>query len=81
MSSIQKRLWFLEQVEAAAGVHNIVAVYRLQPDVELDRLRQAFTELALQHEILRTAFMSVHRPSPTLQSNCFSAMRFHFVAA
>jgi amino acid adenylation domain-containing protein len=54
MSSIQKRLWFLEQFEAAAGVNNIVALYRLKDDVDVDRLREAFSEVASRHEILRT---------------------------
>lgn len=58
LSSVQRRLWFLEHFENSAGVHNIYTAYRIRGDVSHARLRQAFFNLAARHEILRTIFVA-----------------------
>ena len=56
LSSAQWRLWFLDQIEASAGVHNVYAAYRMRGSLDEQRLREAFTRLVNRHEILRTVF-------------------------
>jgi tyrocidine synthetase-3 len=59
MSSVQRRLWFLEQFENAAGANNIFTAYRIRGNLDVTRLRQAFEDVAARHEILRTTFDSI----------------------
>ena len=59
MSSVQRRLWFLEQFENAAGANNIFAAYRICGDLDKTRLKKAFEDIAARHEILRTTFKSI----------------------
>lgn len=56
LSSFQRRLWFLEQLEAARGAHNLSIAYRLPAQVDEERLLQALCQLARRHEVLRTRF-------------------------
>lgn len=58
LSSIQRRLWFLEHFENAAGVHNVFTACRIRGDFDRARLRQTFINLAARHEILRTIFVA-----------------------
>lgn len=57
LSSFQRRLWFLEQLEAARGAHNLSVAYRLPAQVDEGLLFQTLTQLARRHEILRTRFV------------------------
>jgi amino acid adenylation domain-containing protein len=57
LSSVQRRFWFLENIESAAGVNNVCGVYRVSGELDTIRLRRAFERLAERHEILRTVFV------------------------
>jgi amino acid adenylation domain-containing protein len=56
LSSSQKRLWVLNQVEEQNSLYNIPALYRFKGLVDKKFLEKSFTELIKRHEILRTVF-------------------------
>lgn len=56
LSSFQRRLWFLEQLEAARGAHNLSIAFRLPAETNEERILQALRLVAGRHEILRTRF-------------------------
>lgn len=57
LSSVQRRFWFLENIDNAAGVNNVCGVYRVSGELDTERLQHAFERLAGRHEILRTIFV------------------------
>jgi acyl transferase domain-containing protein/NRPS condensation-like uncharacterized protein len=59
VSSTQKRLYILQQMNPASTAYNIHEIYEIQADPHRERLRQAFQGLVSRHESLRTAFISV----------------------
>jgi amino acid adenylation domain-containing protein len=62
LSPMQRRLWFITQLEADAGgqgseaqaAYHLSAVFRLQGALDPSALRTAFVALLLRHEILRS---------------------------
>ena len=58
LSFAQERLWFLNQLEPANSLYNIIFALRIAGDLEPHPLRQAFTEVVRRHEVLRTRFTS-----------------------
>ncbi|HEY2725450.1 MAG TPA: condensation domain-containing protein, partial [Pseudonocardiaceae bacterium] len=63
LSSAQRRLWFLDELAAAAGrpntEYNAGVGLRLTGAVDLDALRSALDQLTQRHESLRTTFDTV----------------------
>jgi tyrocidine synthetase-3 len=59
LSSAQKRLFVLQQMDPANTVYNIPQIVQLDRDLAIDTLRDCFRQLALRHESLRTAFIDV----------------------
>ncbi len=59
-SFAQRRLWFIEQVEATAGAYNVSIGLRLTGVLDRPALTAAFTALEERHEILRTTFVMEH---------------------
>jgi amino acid adenylation domain-containing protein len=61
LSSAQKRLYILQQMEAAGIAYNLPQVVPLSGDIHRDlwRLEQASRRLIQRHESLRTSFLSV----------------------
>jgi amino acid adenylation domain-containing protein len=60
LSSQQKRLYFLHQFDPGSLAYNESAVYQLQGQLDKDRLAEAFRQLIVRHEILRTSFQLVN---------------------
>src|SRR4029450_10609262 len=58
LSFSQQRLWFLDQLEPASAVYNIVKTVRLRGTLHLEALRQALDAILERHEALRTTFSS-----------------------
>jgi amino acid adenylation domain-containing protein len=58
-SFAQQRLWFLHQLVPENPFYNVSAVMRLQGDLHLGALEQAFQEIGQRHEVLRTTFAVV----------------------
>ncbi|OAB29609.1 hypothetical protein PMSD_21420 [Paenibacillus macquariensis subsp. defensor] len=56
LSSSQKRLFILHQLEGAEKAYNMPAVLLLEGELELGRLELAFARLIEKHEALRSSF-------------------------
>jgi len=56
LTSVQKRVYFLQKMHPATTVYNNPGVYQLEREIETDRLAQIFQKILQRHEILRTSF-------------------------
>jgi len=70
LSSGQRRLWFLDQLEGPNATYNLPVALRLEGALNTAALGQAIAEILTRHEALRTTFPSVDgvavaRVSPT----------------
>ncbi|MCP4104842.1 MAG: non-ribosomal peptide synthetase, partial [Desulfobacteraceae bacterium] len=59
ISSAQRRLWVLDQLESGSIAYNMPISYILEGELETDAFRQAFSFMVERHESLRTVFISV----------------------
>ncbi|HMZ82282.1 MAG TPA: condensation domain-containing protein, partial [Acidobacteriota bacterium] len=66
LSFTQQRLWFLDQLEPGSAAYIMPAALRLTGELNLEALRNAFSELVKRHEILRTTFVTTDG-EPALQ--------------
>jgi amino acid adenylation domain-containing protein len=60
LSSAQKRLYFLQQMDLESTAYNIPAVLPLAGDIEIQKLESAIKQLVYRHESLRTSFIQVN---------------------
>ena len=56
LSYAQQRMWFLWQLEPTSAAYNLPMAVRLDGDLQVEALEQAFSRLAARHECLRTTF-------------------------
>ena len=56
VSAAQRRMWVLHNMERNSITYNIKRAYEISSDVDVNRLEQAFENLVVQHESLRTNF-------------------------
>jgi amino acid adenylation domain-containing protein/FkbH-like protein len=56
LSSVQERLWFLDQVSPGGHAYNLPLALRLKGALDVSALQFAFTEIVRRHETLRTTF-------------------------
>ena len=56
MSFAQQRLWFLHTLDGGGPAYNMFLPLRLEGDLNIDILTQAFAALVARHESLRTTF-------------------------
>ena len=59
LSSAQKRLYFLQQIDLSSISYNMPMSLPLGKNIDTGRLEQALKQLILRHESLRTAFARV----------------------
>ncbi|QHZ48659.1 non-ribosomal peptide synthetase [Bacillus sp. NSP9.1] len=72
VSSAQRRMYIVNQLEEASTSYNVSAVLLLEGDLDKDRLESAFQALIDRHETLRTSFelidgeivQRIHQHSP-----------------
>jgi len=60
LSSAQKQLWFLDQLQPDSSAYNISLTYRLTGQLNVVALEQGLIEIVRRHEALRTTFASVN---------------------
>jgi len=63
LSFVQRRLWFLDQLEPGNPAYNIAATARLSGKLDVRALEETFNELLRRHEALRTSF-TLHKGEP-----------------
>ena len=56
LSSVQERLWFLDQVSPGGHAYNVPAALRLKGALDMFALQRAFDEVVGRHGALRTTF-------------------------
>ncbi|MCP4213944.1 MAG: amino acid adenylation domain-containing protein, partial [bacterium] len=56
LSSAQKRMYFLQQMDLNSTAYNMSQVWPLGREVDRDRLENVLKQLVLRHESLRTSF-------------------------
>ncbi|MFB7716208.1 non-ribosomal peptide synthase/polyketide synthase [Nocardia sp. NPDC056100] len=56
LSSVQMRLWYLNQFDPTSGAYNIPVALRLRGAMDEPALRAALTDVIARHEILRTLY-------------------------
>jgi amino acid adenylation domain-containing protein len=56
LSYAQQRLWFLEQMDPGSATYNILALLRMQGNLDEDALERSLGKIVQRHEALRTTF-------------------------
>ncbi|MGE5342503.1 MAG: amino acid adenylation domain-containing protein [Candidatus Omnitrophota bacterium] len=60
LSSAQRRLYILQQMDPNAVAYNVSVIVELEGDIEKKKLEETFRQLADRHESLKTAIISVN---------------------
>ncbi|KAF9208719.1 hypothetical protein BGZ49_007793 [Haplosporangium sp. Z 27] len=60
LSSAQKRLWFLSQLEGVSDIYHILMAFRFRGVLNQNAWQQALNALFARHEALRSVFVSVN---------------------
>ncbi len=58
LSSVQERLWFLDQIAPGGHAYNVPVGLRLKGLLDVFALQRAFNEVVQRHESLRTTFLN-----------------------
>ena len=59
LSSAQKRLYFLHQMDMNTTTYNLPLILPLKKDIQIDKLETTLKKLLAKHESLRTSFITV----------------------
>ncbi len=59
LSSAQKRLYIIRQMEFHSTVYNMPQVFPISQDTDMEKIKRAFIQLIHRHESLRTSFQLV----------------------
>ncbi|MCX6582597.1 MAG: amino acid adenylation domain-containing protein [Candidatus Aminicenantes bacterium] len=77
LSSAQKRLYFLQQMELESTVYNITSVMTLAGRLDMKAFEEVFTKLIERHESLRTSFIIIsEEPVQRIQNKSFCGAFF-----
>jgi amino acid adenylation domain-containing protein len=58
LSSAQRRLWFLNQLDPDSPYYNIPMALRMSGTLDVEAMRRAFNEIVNRHEVLRTTYVT-----------------------
>jgi amino acid adenylation domain-containing protein len=64
LSYPQEHLWFLQRFEPESNFYNVLAVWRIQGDLDVPGLEASLEEVVWRHEILRTSFVLAEDEQP-----------------
>src|SRR5947209_1699913 len=64
LSSSQRRIWFLQQLEPTGGSYNVPYTSRLKGRLNVEALSESIAELIARHESLRTSFVTLEENTP-----------------
>ncbi|OYN81208.1 non-ribosomal peptide synthetase [Mycolicibacterium sphagni] len=56
MTDGQRRMWFVQSIDATGALLNVAVSYRLAGDIDAARLRAAVDAVAARHPVLRTTY-------------------------
>ena len=56
LSYPQRMFWFLDKLEPDTPAYNLPRAFRLEGQLDIDALREAFHVLLRRHDVLRTCF-------------------------
>ncbi len=56
LTSVQKRVYFLQKMHSMTTVYNNPGIYQLESEIDIGLLLQIFQKILQRHEILRTSF-------------------------
>ena len=59
VSSAQKRLYILQQMQADSTSYNIRSILALEQEIDVERLEKTFKKLVSRHDSLRTSFLEI----------------------
>ncbi|MGE5339900.1 MAG: amino acid adenylation domain-containing protein [Candidatus Omnitrophota bacterium] len=59
LSSAQKRLYFLQQMDPSSTAYNMPSMLHLGADIDKEKIESALTQLIARHESLRTSFIKI----------------------
>lgn len=76
VSSAQKRMYLLQQMDKNSTAYNISSVYKIVGDADINKIEQVFTQLMMRHESLRTTFAMYHGD---LIQKVENSIEFHLV--
>ncbi|HGY55116.1 MAG TPA: amino acid adenylation domain-containing protein [Caldithrix abyssi] len=64
LSSAQKRLWFLQQLEPESAFYNIPSAIRLSGHLDLSVLEKSINAVINRHEVMRASFKTNEKGEP-----------------
>jgi fengycin family lipopeptide synthetase D len=67
LSSAQKRMYILQQLDRKATIYNMPAAFELTGSLDVRRLQETFLRLIERHESLRTSFIMLENESEPVQ--------------
>lgn len=73
MSSSQKRLYFVSEIEKDEISYNMPALFELKPNTDLDKISNILAEIINRHEIFRTSFHIVDKKPVQKINECIDA--------
>ena len=69
LSSAQKRLWFLQQLEPESAFYNLPSAIRLKGKLDVSILEKSINAIIERHEVLRARFTSSEQGEPIQEIN------------
>lgn len=59
LSSIQKRLWFLEKIDKHGNINNLPYIIHMKGQLDISLLKQSVELLVQKHDLLQNTFFEL----------------------